>query len=217
MSRPRAEMMPAVTVPPRPNGLPIATTQSPMREESESPKDTAVSVWPSPTDRTARSVLGSVPTTSASSSVSSWRVTVISSAPSMTWLLVTTMPASASRMKPEPRLRALRGGPSPPRSRNCSKNSSSGEPGGSWKPGPSGRSTSWVVEMLTTAGRSRSARSAKPSGVPRAWLAGASASISATASVVAIAARTRRRAASVRAPAWTRAVVRTAVACRRWG
>ena len=31
MSRPSAETMPAVTVPPRPNGLPIATTQSPIR------------------------------------------------------------------------------------------------------------------------------------------------------------------------------------------
>ncbi len=31
MSRPRAETIPAVTVPPRPNGLPTASTQSPMR------------------------------------------------------------------------------------------------------------------------------------------------------------------------------------------
>ena len=31
MSRPRAETMPAVTVPPRPNGFPTATTQSPTR------------------------------------------------------------------------------------------------------------------------------------------------------------------------------------------
>ena len=31
MSRPCAETMPAVTVPPRPNGLPTATTQSPTR------------------------------------------------------------------------------------------------------------------------------------------------------------------------------------------
>jgi len=29
MSRPRAETMPLVTVPPRPNGLPTAITQSP--------------------------------------------------------------------------------------------------------------------------------------------------------------------------------------------
>ena len=31
MSRPRADTMPAVTVPPRPNGFPTARTQSPMR------------------------------------------------------------------------------------------------------------------------------------------------------------------------------------------
>ena len=31
MSRPLAETMPAVTVPPRPNGLPTASTQSPIR------------------------------------------------------------------------------------------------------------------------------------------------------------------------------------------
>ncbi len=31
MSRPRAEMMPVVTVPPRPKGLPTAMTQSPTR------------------------------------------------------------------------------------------------------------------------------------------------------------------------------------------
>ena len=32
-----AEMIPAVTVPPRPNGLPIAITQSPTRAWAESP------------------------------------------------------------------------------------------------------------------------------------------------------------------------------------
>ena len=41
MSRARAEMMPAVTVPPRPNGLPIASTQSPTRTSSLSPNVTA--------------------------------------------------------------------------------------------------------------------------------------------------------------------------------
>ena len=39
MSRPRAETMPAVTVPPRPNGLPTAITQSPTRGACEA-KDT---------------------------------------------------------------------------------------------------------------------------------------------------------------------------------
>ena len=40
MSRPRAETMPAVTVPPRPNGLPTATTQSPTRTLASSAKST---------------------------------------------------------------------------------------------------------------------------------------------------------------------------------
>ena len=43
MSRLRAETMPAVTVPPRLNGLPIATTHSPSRTLSESPNFTALS------------------------------------------------------------------------------------------------------------------------------------------------------------------------------
>ena len=38
MSRAVAEMMPAVTVPPRPNGLPIASTQSPTFALVESPQ-----------------------------------------------------------------------------------------------------------------------------------------------------------------------------------
>ena len=37
-------MMPAVTVPPRPNGLPIAITQSPTLALSESPNLTGVKV-----------------------------------------------------------------------------------------------------------------------------------------------------------------------------
>ena len=40
ISRPRAEMMPFVVVPPRPKGLPMATTQSPTLAFSESPKIT---------------------------------------------------------------------------------------------------------------------------------------------------------------------------------
>src|SRR5262249_31201768 len=50
MSRPRAETIPAVTVPPRPNGLPTASTQSPMRgalsarwTEGEAPPPPALS------------------------------------------------------------------------------------------------------------------------------------------------------------------------------
>src|SRR5882672_9911833 len=46
MSRARAETMPAVTVPPRPKGLPIASTQSPTFMTSLSPNETAVSDKP---------------------------------------------------------------------------------------------------------------------------------------------------------------------------
>ena len=66
MSRPRAETMPAVTVPPSPNGLPIATTQSPTRGALAA-KDTYGKLPPSLTFSTAKSVFGSVPTTLASS------------------------------------------------------------------------------------------------------------------------------------------------------
>ncbi len=84
ISRWRAEMMPAVTVPPRPNGLPIATTQSPTRAPVESPQGTNGRSRSVSTFSNARSVLGSRPRSSALSWVSSDRVTVISSAPSIT-------------------------------------------------------------------------------------------------------------------------------------
>jgi len=41
MSRLRAETMPTDTEPPRPNGLPMAITQSPTRIASDTPKGTA--------------------------------------------------------------------------------------------------------------------------------------------------------------------------------
>ncbi len=47
MSRPRAETMPAVTVPPSPNGLPTAITQSPMRGLPEAQLDEGRSPAPS--------------------------------------------------------------------------------------------------------------------------------------------------------------------------
>ena len=83
MSRPRAEMMPAVAVPPRPNGLPIATTQSPTRALSESPNATYGKPLAS-TLISARSVFGSLPTSVASNLRPSCSVTVISSAPPAT-------------------------------------------------------------------------------------------------------------------------------------
>jgi hypothetical protein len=90
MSRPRAETMPAVTVPPRPKGLPIATTQSPILAVSLLPKRTGARRLSVLTRISARSVRGSRPTTSAVSVVLSVSTTETSSAPSITWLLVTT-------------------------------------------------------------------------------------------------------------------------------
>ena len=145
MSRLRAETMPADTEPPRPNGLPIAITQSPMRAFSLSPNFTAFSGLSDFTRSTARSILGSLPTTSAFSLRPSVKMTVISLASPMTWLLVMTMP-DASMTKPEPSeldRRCWRGLPLVPpccRShrrrhsgplKNSSKKSSKGEPGGS--------------------------------------------------------------------------------------
>ena len=58
--------MPAVTVRSRPNGLPIATTGSPTRTASESPRRSGASaVASTSTLRTARSVEGSLPTSVA--------------------------------------------------------------------------------------------------------------------------------------------------------
>jgi len=69
-------------------GFPIAMTGSPTCSLSESPKATLGRFWAS-IFRSARSVFGSRPTTFAGK----WRppesLTVISVAPSTTWLLVT--------------------------------------------------------------------------------------------------------------------------------
>ena len=89
MSRPRALTMPAVTEPPSPNGLPIASTQSPTRSASLSPNGTNLSGLSLSTLSSARSTRSSLPTSTALSVVLSCSVTLISSAPSMTWLLVT--------------------------------------------------------------------------------------------------------------------------------
>ena len=178
MSRPRAEMMPAVTEPPSPNGLPIASTQSPMRMALESPNSRAGSGLSGFTFSNAMSPAVSRPTTVAFNEVLSCRVTVISSAPSITWLLVTTSP-DGSMMNPDPRLcirRSSGGGvwsvPPPGRWRfmKSLKNCSNGEPGGNiGMSGPAVVFTSVVEDMLTTAGSSFAARSAKLSGAGRAY------------------------------------------------
>jgi serine protease Do len=74
-----------VTVPPSPNGLPIAITQSPTRIFMLSPSFTEGSGCVGSTRSSARSVLASRPTTSTTLSlVPSVKMAVISSAPSIT-------------------------------------------------------------------------------------------------------------------------------------
>ena len=104
MLRLRAETMPSVTEPPSPNGLPIAITQSPTRIVSELPNGTAVSGFAGSgvTFSTARSVSVSRPFTCALRVVPSAKLTSISSASSMTWLLVMMTPWSASSTNPDP-------------------------------------------------------------------------------------------------------------------
>src|SRR5271155_1080561 len=171
MSRAVADIMPEVTVPPRPNGLPMASTQSPTLALVESPQAAAGSGFGALTFNSTRSLTESRPTTCACKLVLSDNVTVICSALAITWLLVTIRP-EGSMIKPEPR--DATGGANPlgppgvPFSpRKSWKNWSSGEPGAGACPwGASfGRpaTPAWVVEMLTTTPSSRAARSAKTS------------------------------------------------------
>jgi hypothetical protein len=99
-----------VAVPDRPRGLPTASTGSPTPTASESPRVAGdKSSGASSTRTTARSVVASAPTTSASRIRPSLSVSSTSCAPSTTWLLVSTCP-SASRTTPDPPVppRALR-------------------------------------------------------------------------------------------------------------
>ncbi len=81
--------MPEVTVWPRPNGLPTATTKSPTRNwlllASGNADRRSAGIF-----STARSVSGSVPISVPVSVRPSASVTETSSAPSTTWLLVST-------------------------------------------------------------------------------------------------------------------------------
>ena len=114
ISRPSAEMMPVVTVPERPNGLPIAIAASPGRSEFEDASFSGLappSTLSGSISSTARSLEGSLPTSLASiGSPFSPKRTVNASAFSTTWSLVTMWPA-VSTTKPEPD--AARPPPSP--------------------------------------------------------------------------------------------------------
>ncbi len=86
MSRCTALTIPEVTVRSSPNGLPIATTGSPTATLSELPSGRGVSALAEASTRsTARSVDGSVPTTSALTVSRFEKLTVTSLAPSTTW------------------------------------------------------------------------------------------------------------------------------------
>ncbi len=203
MSRFRADTTPTVTEPPRPNGLPIAITQSPTRILSESPNFTALSGLSGFTRKTAMSVLVSRPMISALSLEPSGKLAKISSASAITWLLVMTMP-DASMTKPEPSDDTRRGVlPSPRRLKNSSKNSSNGEPGGTC--GTCAclpESTVCEVEMLTTASTTFSTVSATESG-PLAEAATpmpAVPSASPSERVIAAAGRPRRWMADISIP-----------------
>ncbi len=87
--RPSALTMPIVTVLPNPNGLPIASTMSPTWTVSTLPSVIAGRLSPS-VFSTARSDSGSVPRMRAFSRRPSASTTWMSSAPSITWWLVST-------------------------------------------------------------------------------------------------------------------------------
>ena len=77
----RAETIPAVTVPPNPNGFPIAMTQSPILAVSEFPNFTVSNLSSVIICKTATSDKGSVPKIFALYSLSSFVLINISSAP----------------------------------------------------------------------------------------------------------------------------------------
>jgi hypothetical protein len=90
--RPRADTMPAVTLPDRPSGLPRATTSCPTRSLEASPCSTGGGVIPRAC-RTARSLSESRPTTSAVDVVPSVKVASAVVAPATTWALVSRYPS----------------------------------------------------------------------------------------------------------------------------
>ena len=76
----RADIIPEVTVPPKPKGLPIAITQSPILALSESPNFTGIKVSSEIISKTATSERGSLPKTLALNSFLPLTLTIISSA-----------------------------------------------------------------------------------------------------------------------------------------
>src|SRR5688572_933476 len=151
--RPSALTTPVVTVCESPNGLPMATTVSPINRSRAVPSAMEGSRASALMRSTARSVSASAPTSWASNSRPSTSVTRIRLPRWITCEFVRIVP-SASTIVPEPRLvcSERRGRASKKSRKNSSKN-------GSVAPGKGVRSITCVVEMLTTAGLARSTAS----------------------------------------------------------
>ncbi len=92
MSLLKAEIIPDVTVPPRPKGFPIAITECPTLALSELANFTYGKGSFDSTFKSAKSVSWSLPTNSAFNSFSSWNLTFISFAWAMTLWFVTIYP-----------------------------------------------------------------------------------------------------------------------------
>ena len=92
--RPSALTTPAVTVPAKPSGLPMATTSWPTRSRAASPSGAGRGL-PPVVRTTARSDSGSRPTTWNSSSAPSTNVAVPRSVPATTWAEVTRWPTGS--------------------------------------------------------------------------------------------------------------------------
>ena len=151
-------MMPALTVVSSSKGLPIAITQSPISSLSESPSLAVGSPRASASLTTARSLSGSVLMSVALNVRPSGSSTVTVSAPSTTWLLVSTIPAGSTiTPDPTPDRRGICCGPWPwnskPSGRPSRKKSSNGVPLKGFSPprrGPPGFSTLRGRDSLRT-------------------------------------------------------------------
>ncbi|MNV28791.1 hypothetical protein D3C71_1199940 [compost metagenome] len=179
--RPTAETMPEVTVWLKPNGLPMATTKSPTRSWSLLPSGSAVSLSAGMRIN-AMSVSRSEPMNSALTVRPSARVTCTSSALSITWWLVSTRPALASMMTPEPSDSLMR---------SCGTSGNSRRKKGSLKYGLRTRTTCLVL-TLTTAGIARSSIGASEGTACPATEAGSAAVAGITSDAGAASARLSR-------------------------
>ncbi|OPZ57555.1 MAG: hypothetical protein BWY88_01172 [Synergistetes bacterium ADurb.Bin520] len=141
-----AEMTPTVMVCSRPKGLPMAATHSPTSSLSESPRErtgrSLASIF-----TTARSKVGSRPTSFAGYSLPEANVTVILSASATTWLLVRMYPSAVTKKPdPAPRMGTMSLKRLPWSPKNSLKKGSSPK-------GKGVRVTIFSVSIFTTAGK----------------------------------------------------------------